>query len=95
MKINNLNWKIEMNDSLPENIFGQTNYALFKIYLNRTCGIESLKRTLLHEIMHAYCHSYGLQFIETFGRETMCEFVAHNLENIYEIYNEALKEVLI
>lgn len=93
MIINSINWKIEMNDSLPENIFGQTNYALCKIYLNPSCDKVNLERTLLHEIMHAYIYSYGLHFIETFDRETICEFISHNFGNIRCAYSCALQEV--
>lgn len=93
MIINNLHWKITINDNLNENIFGTTNYATQTIYLNPTCVMENIKRTLLHEVVHAFLYSYGLHCIESFDKETICEFISHNLFNITEIYQQALDEL--
>ena len=92
MKINNLEWKIEFDTNMTENLFGQTNYANHTIYLNPICCFENLKRTLLHEVMHAYCYSCGLHFTESFDRENFCEFISHNFENIAKAYFEAKDE---
>ena len=94
MKINNLEWKIKYNENLNENLFGQTNYENLTIYLRPQCCKDNVKRTLLHEIVHAYCYSYGLHFIESYDRENLCEFIAHNFENISKIYSDAQKEIL-
>lgn len=91
MKINNLTWKVKFDDNMPENLFGQTNYSNLTIYLNPICCKENLRRTLLHEVMHAYCYSYGLTFTESFDRENFCEFISHNFMNIEKAYKEALK----
>lgn len=93
MIINGLNWKIKTNDNLSEDLFGQTNYSNLTIYLNPICCKENLKRTLLHEIMHAYCYSYGLTFLESFDKENFCEFISHHFENISSIYKQACCEM--
>ena len=93
MIINKLKWQIKFDDNMRENLFGETNYSNLTIHLNSACCGENLERTLLHEIVHAYCYSYGLTFIESFDRENFCEFISHNLENISKIYEEAKKEL--
>ena len=93
MKINKLNWKIKYDDILPENLFGQTNYDTLIISIKRQQTEQSIERTLLHEIVHAYVYSYGYCYKKEYSAEEVCEFIAHNLENLFELYNEALKEL--
>ena len=94
MKINNLDWKIVYDDNMNENTHGQTNYETLTIYIRPQCCVQNQKRTLLHELCHAYCYSYGLMFIETFDRENLCEFISHNLENLVDLYAEGLKTLI-
>jgi len=93
MKINNLDWSVKYNDDMQEGTFGETNYETLTIYLRTQCHKQNMRRTLLHEIIHAYQYSFGLHFIESFNKETICEFIAHNFEAIGEIYNQAKKEI--
>ena len=93
MKINGLDWKVEYNENMNETLFGQTNYENLTVYLRPQCCKQNLRRTLLHEVMHAYCYSIGLMFLESYDRENLCEFFSHNFENIKQAYEEAKKEV--
>lgn len=93
MKINNLNWSIKFDENLAETIHGQTNYECLTICIRPQCCKQNQKRTLLHEIVHAYLYSYGLIFEKEFGVETLCEFISHNFYNIKSIYETALKEL--
>lgn len=93
MMINNLRWKVCFSDNMKEDLFGQTNYETLTIYLRKQVCDQSLERTLIHEIVHAYCYSYGLLFFESYDREQLCEFLAHNILNIIKCYDEAIKEL--
>ena len=79
MKINNLEWKVCYSDNLKEDLFGQTNYETLTIYIKKQLNIQNAERTLIHEIVHAYCYSYGLMYFESFDREQLCEFISLNL----------------
>ena len=93
MIINNLEWKVCFSDNMKEDLFGQTNYETLTIYLRKQVCDQSLDRTLIHEIIHAYCYSYGLLFFENYNAEQLCEFIAHNLKNINDCYKEAIREL--
>lgn len=93
MIINNLTWKVCFNDNLKEDLFGQTNYETLTIYIRKQLVQHNVCRTLMHEIVHAYCYSYGLMYFESFDREQLCEFISHNIFNITEIYKQALDEL--
>lgn len=94
MKINNLDWKVAYNDNLKEDLFAQTNYATLTIYVSTQVSKQNVERSLMHEIVHAYCYSYGLMFIESFDREQLCEFISHNIFNLEKLYSEAMEELL-
>ena len=93
MNINGLDWKVCLTDNLKEDLFGTTNYETLTIYLRKQCVPQNQLRTLMHEIVHAYCYSYGLCFHETYDREQLCEFISHNVHNLTRLYEEA-KEIL-
>lgn len=93
MTLNGLTWKVKFDANLTENLFGQTNYANLTIYLNPNCCAQTLTRTLLHEVIHAYFYSYGLHFAPEFDRENICEFFSHAYNTINSAYKEALEEM--
>lgn len=93
MKINNLEWQIKATTDFDENLFGRTDYDTLTIYISvRTC-IQTQRVSLLHEITHAFLHSYGFMFKDNFTREDICEFVSHNLETLGELYCGAIHEL--
>jgi len=93
MTINSLEWKVVYSDNLKEDLFAQTNYATLTIYVSTQVNKQNTKRSLMHEIVHAYCYSYGLVFFESFDREQLCEFISHNILNLTNLYNKALEEL--
>lgn len=36
---------------------------------------DLMRRTIIHELTHAYFWSYGLTQIETIGEENVCDFI--------------------
>ena len=94
MKINNLEWKVVYSDNLKEDLFAQTNYSTLTIYVSTQTSEQNVGRSLMHEIVHAYCYSYGLVFIESFDKEQLCEFISHNIFNLTKLYNEAMEELI-
>lgn len=93
MKINNLKWKVVYTDNLKEDLFAQTNYATLTIYVSTQVDKQNMERSLMHEIVHAYCYSYGIMFFESFDREQLCEFISHNISNLIRLYDEAIGEL--
>lgn len=73
--------------------FGLTDYESLEITIApNLCG-ENKKRTVIHEIIHAYCYSIGYCNKNKYDSEELCEFVAHNLETIKKLSDEALEEL--
>lgn len=93
MKINNLEWRVCYSDNLKEDLFGQTNYETLTIYIKKQLNTANIERTIMHEILHAYCYSYGLMFFESFNIEQLCEFVSHNFFNLQRLYFSACEEL--
>ena len=106
IKINDYNWKIEVVDADDERlkidndeIFGLTNFKELKIFLVKEgMNKEVFKRTLRHELTHAYINSYGFIGYEM-NEEYICNFVETYAEKIVEdtnyIYNELYKEEIL
>lgn len=95
MKINKLDWKVVYNDDMAETLFGETNYETLTIYIRPQCNLQTQNRTLLHELVHAYCYSYGYCFKKEYTNEELCEFISHNMQNLCELLEEAAKELNI
>lgn len=92
MTINGIKWKIEYAD-LEKGVLGCTNYVNLTIQIKRMPDKNNEHRTLLHEIIHAYTFSYGFVYIKTIDKETLCDFIANNFENISKLYEQAKKEL--
>lgn len=93
MIINNLKWNIKFTSSFDESLFGRTDYDELTIFISDKICKQTQLRTLKHELVHAYLHSYGFMFKDNFTREDVCEFVAHNLDAMNWLYKVALKEL--
>lgn len=96
-QINNEEWSIEekeqefilnkFNERKKEDekatyMFGMTDMTERKIYINKEIGsIDQYKRTLYHELMHAYLWSVGVCSWNNYGEEDLCDFssASHNL----------------
>ncbi len=85
LKINNLNWevcfvkcqnginKLDLKDT-DENSLGLTRRSCDMIIINKDLPDDLMKRTIDHEMVHAYCWSYGLSQYQSFTEENLADF---------------------
>lgn len=70
--------------------FGQTDFENQKIYLNKDVTPIRLKKTLIHELTHAFAEAYGFSE-RLFDEEELCLFSEAYLEDIISICSEYFK----
>lgn len=92
LDINGMQWLIleveESDEHLildGKELYGSCNYDEQKIYLLKTMSIGRKKRTLIHELVHAFAYEYLLKFKENYDNEEVCEFLSKYGERILEI----------
>jgi len=81
--INNLHWNIDWveQDSSTldcegtEQVCGITYRTKCHIFINNNLPLDLMKRTIAHELTHAYIWSYGLMQFENFNEENVCDFM--------------------
>lgn len=100
IKINELNWTfetVEENDErlLIDNdeVFGITHFKTLEIFVvKNVLNDEVFKRTIRHELTHAYLYSYG--FIGScMDEEYICNFMEIYGEKIVEQTNDIYEKV--
>lgn len=67
--------------------FGQTDFENQKIYLNKDVTQIRLKKTLIHELTHAFAEAYGFSE-RLFNEEELCLFNEAYLEDVMKIVNQ-------
>lgn len=98
--LNGLRWEIcfvfKEDDNLnqlkkEENYiaYGLTNAFEQKIYINRDLNEVQMKRTLMHELTHAFLFSYGFDD-HVFNEEELCQFVGQNTMYLVQVVNGIL-----
>lgn len=65
-----------------ESCFGTAWPAKMKIFISNELSGDRLKRTIKHELTHAYINATQCSRNETFSEEELCDFIA--------IYGEAI-----
>jgi len=93
MKIHNLNYTIKYDKDIPDEYLGFTYYHLCLITIKPNLAPDQEKVTIIHEIVHAYLDALGMINMKKFDHEQICEFIAHNLDQINSSYKEAIKEL--
>lgn len=75
-------------------MFGLTSFPDRKIYLNSEVeSFHQKRRTLLHELMHAFLWSMGACEFDRFDEEDMCNFSAASHYIIHDIVEKYFKPV--
>lgn len=83
LKILDLDWDVHFLDYTNELLkldgqpcFGVTCYETNNIYIRDEMNDVMTKRTLIHELCHAYAFSYGITFPEKYDKieEIVCDF---------------------
>lgn len=95
IKVHNSKWKVKHVDTLEtegSNPAGITDRATKTVYLNKTFDVE-FRNTLIHELVHVFAVEYG--FAQTlFNDETLAEFIAAYLDDIYKLTNHIEQKLL-
>lgn len=85
--INNLEWTISyvlgFNDTDGTETFGECHYKDLEIQLLQGMSYEIKRRTLIHEVTHAFIFSYGLDSCEM-DEEFICRFMEAHAQKILE-----------
>lgn len=106
IKIHNLKWRLNFIPNEAMKVFfdgitspelcGFVNRKELCIFIDINLKDDLLKRTIIHELTHAYFWSFGLVNFESLTEEDFCNFMETHASNILEladkIYNEFKKE---
>jgi len=96
IKINGLVWNIQIDNNMSLDYFGNVDYFEQTININQKIkGNENIKRTIIHEVIHAYLYSYGFTNKDNFELEQMIEFISHNIANIQKLADEVYRKVVL
>lgn len=85
LKINGIEFKVLMKDTIEdeteENVtfLGMTYCADAIIEIKKGMNIKNTKRTIIHELVHAYKFAYGYTLCD---EESWCDFIAAQIDNI-------------
>ena len=93
LKINNLNWTVHFVDcpnginpldikDIDEHNLGLTRRSFDIILINKDLPLDLLKRTIDHELVHAYMWSFGLNQFQSFNEENVSDFFETHGRNI-------------
>ena len=87
--INGLTWSIYYiaEEHFPDKkanltYFGITYNMSLRIYINKEMHKDLLRRTIIHELTHAYGFSYGYN-LNKCNEEDICRFVDSHLDAIH------------
>lgn len=94
IKINNVEWVIVPFQKIAEEYDGQTCVSQLTIKFNVNQKREIVKKTLIHELVHAHLDSFGFGSYTTgqLDIEQVCEFISFNAENIVKIAEKLMKD---
>lgn len=71
-------------------IFGTTDLAYHKIYLNKGQTQDELKSTLIHELTHTWLWSNGASYT-SYEEEALCDTVSASYDTIHKIVEDYFK----
>ncbi len=86
-EINGLSWMVEVQPLEGDNI-GLTDYRHQTITIEEDLSSGAFKRTLKHELTHAIIYSYGLDQIQEFSQEILCDFMANYSSLLTILFND-------
>lgn len=66
--------------------YGAVHFPTQRIFLNQALTLHILKKTLRHELAHAFLFEVGIN-VEAITEETVCDFVGAFGEEIYKLQN--------
>ena len=98
IKIKELVWGIQQVESDSPNLligtdkcFGVCDNYNKIIYIDETLETNAKKRTLKHELTHAFITTYLLERKDNYTEEDLCELVSIYGEDIIKLYNKIIR----
>lgn len=89
--INNFNWNVSFVKSFDKEKFGTTRYLTQEIQVLDSLSREETRRTLIHELTHAFINSYGFGQVDEWGTEVVCDFISTYADSIVKMTDEVIK----
>lgn len=88
--INNFNWTVSFVPSFDKEKFGTTRYLTQEIQVLDSLSREETRRTITHELIHAFMHSYGFSQIDGWDTEVVCDFISTYADSIVKMTDEIM-----
>lgn len=94
--INNLEWTVtyvlgfEGDEADGTETFGETHFKELEIQIRQGLNYEIKRRTLIHEVTHAFIFSYGLDG-DLYSEEWVCRFLESHADKILATVEGILK----
>lgn len=97
VKINGYKWTVLFVNGDHEGLqlkdqemiaLGNTFFVDLKIYIRKNENFELVRKTVIHELVHAVIFSYGY---EVLGEESICQFYAEQSDRIMKLTNKIMK----
>lgn len=97
--INGFAWKVffvekthqELIDEKGEqNAYGITTFRECEIYIDYELPDGLMKKTIVHELMHAIAFSYGVN-LNSYSEEDFCDFIGAHFDELKTLRKAVLK----
>lgn len=88
--INNFNWTVSFVQSFDKEKFGTTRYLTQEIQVLDSLSMEETRRTMIHELVHAFMQSYGFNQIDEWDTEVVCDFISTYADSIVKMTDEVM-----
>lgn len=99
LKINGLLWKIFYVHNGDENLkldgvdcMGITYFKEQQIYLDSDMSRDLFRKTVIHELTHAFLFSFGHHLECDEAEEAVCDFLGSHLDRIYKTTNKIMTD---
>ena len=88
--INNFNWTVSFVQSFDKEKFATTHFLTQEIQVLDSLSREETRRTITHELIHAFMQSYGFGQIDEWDTEVVCDFISTYADSIVKMTDEVM-----
>lgn len=100
LQIHNLNWQVEFiqsehcfeENNTQEELCGITKKLKLQVFINSEMNDDLVRRTVIHELTHAYIWTYGFENFDSFKEEDLCNFIETFSESILKDTEKVMTE---
>lgn len=89
--INNFNWNVSFVQSFDKEKFGTTRHLTQEIQVLDSLSREETRRTLIHELTHAFINSHGFGQIDEWDTEVVCDFISTYADSIVRLADSIIE----